>query len=56
MIQSSQHSAPKAKSTETDTNVLVSSNIRPGQPVTTDAQAATKDAGRVHLGAGLMRF
>lgn len=56
MIQSSQHSAPKAKSTETDTNVLVSSNVRVGQPVATDAQAATKDAGRVHIGGGLMHF
>ncbi len=56
MIQSSQHSAPKAKSTETDTNVLVSTNIRVGQPVATDAQAVTKDTGRVHLGAGFMRF
>jgi len=56
MIQSSQHSAPKAKSTETDTNVLASAGIRPGQPVATDAQAATKDAGRVHIGGGMMHF
>jgi len=46
----------QAKSTEADTNVLASAGIRPGQPVATDAQAATKDAGRVHLGAGMLRF
>lgn len=57
MIQVSQQSAPKAKSTETDAALPVSlASSRPGQPAATTVQASTKDAGRVHIGGGFMRF
>ncbi len=57
MIQVSQHSAPKAKSTETDVALPVSlASSRPGQPAATAVQASTKDAGRVHIGGGMMHF
>ena len=57
MIQVSQHSAPQAKSTETDAALPVAlANSRPGQPAAAAAHASTKDAGRVHIGGGFMRF
>ncbi len=57
MIQVSQHSASKTKSNETDTAASVSlASSRPGQPSVTAVQASTKDAGRVHIGGGMMHF
>ncbi len=57
MIQVSQHSAPNAKSTETDAALPVSlASSRPGQPAATTLQASTKDAGRVRVGSGMLRF
>ena len=56
MIQSSQHSASNVKSNETDIGLPIANGSRVGQPVATNSQAATKDAGRVHLGAGMLRF
>jgi hypothetical protein len=57
MVQSSQQPALQAKSTETEINLAVSpSSSRPGQPVLANAQAATKDAGRVHIGGGMIHF
>ncbi len=57
MIQVSQHAASKAKSNETDAAAPVSlTSNRPGQPAVTTVQASTKDAGRVHIGGGMMHF
>ncbi len=57
MIQSSQQSEPKAKSTQTDIHSPVSlGSSHPGQPIATNVQASTKDAGRVHVGGGMMHF
>ena len=57
MIQSSQQVVLNAKSTDADIKLPVSSiSSRPGQPNANDVQAATKDAGRVHIGGGCMRF
>lgn len=57
MIQSSQQSVSNAKSTEADIKLPVSPvSSRPGQSAAKDVQAATKDAGRVHIGGGMMHF
>jgi hypothetical protein len=57
MIQASQHSVSKTKSTETDTALPVAlASSRPAQPAATAVQASTKDAGRVHIGGGMMHF
>ena len=56
MVQSSHLSAAKAKSTETEINLAVSPSSSPVQPVVANVQAATKDAGRVHIGGGMMHF
>lgn len=57
MIQVSQHSAANAKSTETDAALPVAlAGSRTAQPAAPAVQASTKDAGRVHIGGGFMRF
>ena len=56
MIQTFQHSASNAKSNETEIALPTVNSSRVDQPVATNAQAATKDAGRVHIGGGLMHF
>lgn len=45
-----------AKPSQIDAQSVPATTTRPGQVIATAVAASVKDAGRVHFGAGLMRF
>lgn len=56
MFQSDETTATKTSSTAADATTSTTPAKLPGKPVAVAASSSVKDAGRVHVGAGMMRF